>query len=64
MSVHNYSIKKYNGDDRYSYAVFRSEDVKGLGSIIFQGQATPIVSGMDRSEANARKRRLENGKPS
>ena len=53
-----YSIKKYNGDDIYSWAVFRAQDVKGLRSPIFYGDAYP-VSGMNRSEAKYQKTRLE-----
>ena len=54
-----YSIKKFNGDDQYSWAVFRAQDVKGMRSPIFYGQARPVVSGLDRSEAQYRKRQLE-----
>ena len=54
-----YSIKKFNGDDQYSWAVFRAQDVKGMRSPIFYGQARPVVSGLDRSEAQYLKRQLE-----
>jgi hypothetical protein len=54
-----YSIKKYNGDDIYSWAVFRAQDVKGLRSPIFCGDAHPVMSGMNRSEAKYQKTRLE-----
>jgi hypothetical protein len=54
-----YSIKKFNGDDQYSWAVFRAQDVKGMRSPIFYGQARPVVSGLDRSEAQYHKRQLE-----
>ena len=54
-----YSIKKFNGDDQYSWAVFRAQDVKGMRSPIFYGQARPVVSGRDRSEAQYHKRQLE-----
>ena len=54
-----FSIKKYNGDDQYSWAVFRAQDVKGLRSPIFFGDATPVMSGMDRNEARYQKTRLE-----
>ena len=54
-----YSIKKYNGDDRYSWAVFRAQDVKGMRSPIFYGQARPVMSGLDRNEARYQKTRLE-----
>ena len=29
-----YSIKKFNGDDQYSWAVFHAADVKGVQSVI------------------------------
>ena len=54
-----YSIKKFNGDDIYSWAVFRAQDVKGMRSPIFFGQAQPVMSGMDRNEARYQKTRLE-----
>ena len=54
-----YSVKKYNGDDIYSYAVFRAKDVKGKGYIIFDGEATPIVCGLSRQEALHHKKGLE-----
>ena len=54
-----YSIKKFNGDDIYSWAVFRAQDVKGMRSPIFYGDAEPVMSGMDRYEARYQKTRLE-----
>ena len=54
-----YSIKKFNGDDQYSWAVFRAQDVKGMRSPIFLGDAQPVVCGLDRSEAQYHKRQLE-----
>jgi len=54
-----FTVKKYEGDDAYSYAVFRAKDVKGLPSPIFYGQANPIVSGCSRSEAGYHKKHLE-----
>jgi len=46
-----YTIKKFNGDDQYSWAVFRKADVKGMRSPIFYGQARPVMSGLSRREA-------------
>ena len=46
-----FTIKKFNGDDAYSWAVFRAQDVKGMRSPIFWGQARPVVSGLSRSDA-------------
>jgi hypothetical protein len=54
-----YSIKKYNGDDQYSWAVFRAEDVKGMRSPIFYGDAEPVINGLGRSEARYHKECLE-----
>tara|TARA_Y100001958_G_C21058898_1_gene422426 strand:+ start:669 stop:845 length:177 start_codon:yes stop_codon:yes gene_type:complete len=54
-----FSIKKYNGDDAYSWAVFRAQDVKGMRSPIFLGDARPVVSGLTRSDAQYHKRQLE-----
>jgi hypothetical protein len=54
-----FSIKKYNGDDQYSWAVFYAKDVKGMRSPIFYGDAHPVMSGMDRNEARYQKTRLE-----
>ncbi len=49
MAKNKWTIRKYDGDDQYSWAVFRMEDVKGLGNQIFYGEATPLVSGESRS---------------
>jgi hypothetical protein len=54
-----YSVKKFNGDDSYSYAVFRAADVRGIRSPVMWGQATPVVSGCSRMEANSYKKRFE-----
>ena len=54
-----FSVKKFDGDDQYSWAVFRKADVKGLRSPIFYGQATPIINGLDQSEARYHRDRLE-----
>ena len=54
-----FSIKKFNGDDAYSWAVFRAQDVKGMRSPIFLGDARPVVSGLTRSDAQYHKRQLE-----
>jgi len=57
--ANKYTVKKYNGDDCYSYAIFLKEDVADLDFIVFYGEATPIMSGLDRHDAQARKQRLE-----
>jgi hypothetical protein len=51
-------MKKFNGDDSYSYAVFVSEEVKGMQSPIFIGQARPVASGLSRTEAKHLRDRL------
>ena len=54
------TIRKFNGDDRYSWAVFRKEDLpKGHRGIVFYGEARPLVSGCSRDEANSYKRTIE-----
>lgn len=54
-----YRVLKYDGDDLYSYAVFKASDVKGLRSPVFYGQATPVVCGLSRTDAQYHKRQLE-----
>ena len=54
-----YTIKKFNGDDQYSWAVFLAEDVRGMRSPIFYGDAEPVINGLDRNEARYQKTRLE-----
>ena len=54
-----FTIKKFNGDDQYSWAVFRKADVRGMRSPIMWGQARPVVSGLSRNEASGYKKRLE-----
>jgi len=54
-----FTIKKFNGDDQYSWAVFRKADVRGMRSPIMWGQARPVVSGLSRNEASSYKKRLE-----
>lgn len=54
-----YSVKKFNGDDDYSWAVFRYKDVKGIRGVVMYGQATPIVSGCSRREAQSHKKAIE-----
>jgi len=54
-----YAIKKYMGNDSYSWAVFRAGDVKGMRSPICDPFVRPVVSGLDRSEAKYHKSQLE-----
>lgn len=54
-----YTIKKFNGDDQYSWAVFRAQDVRGMRSPIFFGDARPVMSGLTRSDAKYHKQQLE-----
>ena len=52
-------IRRYDGDDSCSWAVFKLEDVRGMGNQIFYGQATPIVCGLNKMEAKSHKRVFE-----
>jgi len=55
-----FTSRKFNGDDQYSWAVFRKGDLpRGHRGIVFFGQATPVVSGMDRTSAKYTVRNLE-----
>ena len=54
-----YSIKKFMGDDSYSWAVFRAEDVKGMRSPICDPFIRPAMSGLSRADAQYHKRQLE-----
>lgn len=59
MAKVKYAVKKFDGDDMYSYAVFRAEDVKGIRGVVCYGQARPKVSGCSKKEADAYKKRFE-----
>lgn len=50
------TVRKFNGDDEYSWAVFRAKDVKGIKGVVMYGDATPIVSGCSKQEAQSYKR--------
>ena len=54
-----YTIKKFNGDDQYSWAVFRAQDVKGMRSPICDPSIRPVMSGLDRFMAEYNRDRLE-----
>ena len=54
-----YTIKKFMGDDQYSWAVFRAQDVRGMRSPICDPFIQPAMSGLSRSEAQYQKKRLE-----
>jgi hypothetical protein len=56
-----FTIKKFNGDSAGSYAVFRKADVKGLGRVIFWGEAKPIVCGLTKREADYYRGRCDEG---
>jgi hypothetical protein len=59
MSKNKYSIKRYDGDDKYSWGVFHAADVKGMPNQLFYGDARPIRCGMSRSMAIYEKKQLE-----
>ena len=54
-----YTIKKFMGDDSYSWAVFRAQDVKGMRSPICDPFIRPVMSGLTRSDAQYHKKSLE-----
>jgi hypothetical protein len=59
-----YTIKKYNGDDQYSWAVFYKDDVRGIrGNVVFAGQAKPIISGESKRSAEWHRNKLEASRP-
>ena len=56
-----YVIRKFDGDDCYSWAVFKKKDLpKGHRGIVFRGDAQPIICGCSRMQANHYKRIAEN----
>ena len=55
-----FAIRKYMGDDSYSWAVFRKSDLpKGHRGVYCGYYARPIVSGLSRGSAQHYKRTLE-----
>jgi hypothetical protein len=54
-----YTIRKFDGDDMYSWAVFYKRDVAGTRGVVFYGQAKPRVCGCGRSEAMYYKQQFE-----
>ena len=55
-----YVTRKFDGDDMYSWAVFKKADIpKGRRGIIFYGEAKPIVCGLSRNQATYHKKSLE-----
>ena len=54
-----YSIKKFMGDDQYSWAVFRAQDVRGMRSPICDPFVFPVMSGLTRADAQYHKKSLE-----
>jgi hypothetical protein len=60
MAKAKFTIRKFNGDDSYSWAVFRKDDLpKGHRGIVFWGEARPVVCGCSRAQAGSYKRSLE-----
>jgi hypothetical protein len=58
MKKDKYTVCKYDGDDEYSYAVFKNLPT-GLGRPICYGQAKPVVAGCSKSQADSYKRQYE-----
>ena len=46
-----FTIKKFMGDDSYSWAVFHAKDVKGMRSPICDPYIRPVINGMTRADA-------------
>jgi len=46
-----FTIRKFDGDDTFSYGVFLARDVKGIKGRVLYGQAKPYISGCGMSEA-------------
>tara|TARA_B100000287_G_C20534484_1_gene742168 strand:+ start:304 stop:489 length:186 start_codon:yes stop_codon:yes gene_type:complete len=59
MMKQKYTIKKFMGDDSYSWAVFRAEDVRGMRSPICDPFIRPVMSGLTRADAQYHKKSLE-----
>jgi len=54
MAKSQFTTRKFDGDDRYSWAVFRKSDLpKGHRGIVFWGEAQPVVCGLSRSSAQS-----------
>ena len=54
-----YICRKYGGDDSLSWAIFKKEDLKGMGKgIIMPGQALPVETSMGKYEADSRRNQL------
>lgn len=53
------SLRKYDGDDDYSWAVFYADEIKGIRGVVFYGQALPLVCGLSRDEASYHKKLRE-----
>ncbi len=61
MAKRRYTVKKFNGDDQYSYAVFNMADVKGMRSPICDPYIRPVINGLTRADAQYRDRLLRHG---
>jgi hypothetical protein len=51
MTKKVFTIRRYDGDSIYSWAVFRVKDVENIkqqGNMVFYGQARPVVCGVSR----------------
>jgi hypothetical protein len=59
--VAKHTARKFEGDDSYSWAVFRASDIpKGRRGVLFWEDAKPVISGMSRDEAQMAAKRLSN----
>jgi len=54
-----YVTRKFDGDDCYSWAVFRKDELpKGHRGIVFYGDARPVLAGCSRQQANYHRDRI------
>lgn len=48
-------VRRFGGDDEFSWACFEANDVKHIKGIIAAEQAVPIISGLNKQMANHHK---------
>lgn len=57
--MNKYTIRKFDGDDEYSWAVFLSADLpKDHKGIVFYNDAIPYICGYNHSSAKYERDRL------
>jgi hypothetical protein len=53
-----FTIKKWMKNDEFSFAVFKAEDVKGMGFLILSPDIEPLIYQLSRDEAEHFKKLL------